>query len=176
MELTLSGLIASMVIMVFVIAMLGLIFNLTLNVLNQQQEYAAFYAEVQNITDILDSILTQSVWNDELVDAQGKPRTTEIDPDGKFVYLKFFSPVGMNVVTQTKKLEFVSVGDSVIIRFDGKDLVRTSKIKYVSISLQTKKEPSGLIIDPKFLEITFIHNNGKIKYSVPLLTALSSSS
>lgn len=175
MELTLSGLIASMVIMVFVIAMLGLIFNLTLNVLNQQQEYAAFYAEVQSVTDILDNILTQSVWNDELVDA-GRPRTTEIDPDGKFVYLKFFSPVGMNVVTVKKKLEFVSVGDSVIIRFDGKDLVRTSKIKYVSISLQTKKEPSGLIIDPKFLEVTFIHNNGKIKYSVPLLTALSSSS
>jgi len=176
MELTLSGLIASMVIMVFVIAMLGLIFNLSLNVLNQQQEYAAFYAEVQSITDILDNILTQSVWNDEWVDAQGRPQAAEIDPDGRFVYLKFFSPLGMNVVAVKKKLEFVSVGDSVIIRFDGKDLVRTSKIKYISISLQTKEESSGAIKDPKFLEITFIHNNGKIKYSVPLLTALSSSS
>lgn len=176
MELTLSGLIASMVVMVFVIAMLGLLFNLTLNVLNQQQEYAAFYAEVQSITDILDNILTQSVWNDELIDEQGKTRATEIDPNGKFVYLKFFSPVGMNVVTIKKKLEFVSVGDSVIIRFDSKDLVKTSKIKDISVSLETKDETSGEIKDPKFLIITFTHNNGKINYSVPLLTALSSSS
>ena len=177
MELTLSGLIASMIIMVFVIAMLGLIINLTINVLNEKQEYSSFYTEVQSIVSILDSILTQSVWNDEWISINGGINPSEIDANGKFVYLKFFYPSGSSVITTKKKLEFVNATDGIIVKFDGKDLLKTSeKISNITITLQTLDKSTNKITDPKFLQITFSHRGGKITYTLPLLTTLSTAS
>ncbi|MGC9772068.1 hypothetical protein [Fervidobacterium islandicum] len=182
MDLTLSGLIASMVVLVFIIAMLGLMINLTLNVLNENQEYTSFYAEVQSVTSVLDIILTQSIWNEDWIGTDNK---SGIDSNGKFVYLKFFQPQGTSIVTASKKLEFNKVEkegkfEGFDIVFDGKTLLRTSeRIVDIKIDIQTKT-PTGEITNPKFLQITFTHKNHKDsstsrkwKYTVPLLTALS---
>ncbi|WP_448374570.1 hypothetical protein [Fervidobacterium sp.] len=177
MELTLSGLIASMIVMIFVIAMLGLIFNLVIKVLDERQEYASFYTEIQSITSLLDSILTQSVWNDEWITANGQINPLEIDANGRYINLKFFAPSGRSVVTVKKRLEFLPATNGVIIRFDNKDLVRTSnKISDIKIILQTKDQHTNQIREPKFLQTIFYHRGGKLKYTIPLLTALSSAS
>lgn len=180
MDITLSGLIASMVVLAFIIGMLGLIVNITLSVLNEQKEYASFYSEMQTVTSLIDNLLTQSVWNDDWLNADKRPNPTEIDPNGRYISLAFFDPSGSGVTTTKKQLRFVSRPDGVEIVFDGKTIYKSSQgIEDITISLQTKRAGTNEITDPKYLELKFTPRSQKLKrreFVVPLLTALSSAS
>ncbi|KAF2962258.1 hypothetical protein [Fervidobacterium sp. 2310opik-2] len=96
MDLTLTGLIASLIVFVIIFGMLGLIFNATLNVLNQQKEYAEFYADVQNLTNTIDMFLSQSVW-----------KTEELEATNNYLILPFFVPQqsSLSAVIEKKKLK-----------------------------------------------------------------------
>ncbi|AMW32983.1 hypothetical protein NA23_06790 [Fervidobacterium islandicum] len=181
MDITLSGLIASMVVLAFIIGMLGLIVNITLSVLNEQKEYASFYSEVQTITSLIDNLLTQSVWNDDWLNTDKSPNPNEIDPNGRYISLAFFAPSGSGVVAREMELKFDKrpEDNKIVIKFDGKTIYTCSeRIESITIALQTRQD-NGVITDPKYLELKFTPRSQKLKrreFVVPLLTALSSAS
>lgn len=152
MDLTLSGLIATMVVFVIILAMLGLIFDITLRVLNEQKLYSEFYYEAQRITDIVDLLLSQSVWTDRLT------------ANGNSLTLDFFVPSGSSVVKQLKVLKI----ENLIITFDGKRVANVSNvIKNVTFTMEN-------IQGKKYVMMKIEPANSRYKpYFVPVMTALS---
>lgn len=152
MDLTLSGLIATMIVFVIILAMLGLIFNITLRVLNEQKLYSEFYLEAQRITDIVDLLLAQSVWTDRLT------------ANGNSLTLDFFVPSGSSVVKQLKVLRI----ENSVVTFDGKKIADISGVvKAVTFTL---KEIQG----KKYVMMEIEPVNSKYNtYLVPVMTALS---
>lgn len=152
MELTLTGLIATMAVFLIILAMLGLIFDITLRVLNQQKLYSEFYSEAQRITDMIDLLLCQSVWTDKLI------------ANGNSITLDFFVPSGSSVIKQSKVLKI----ENLSIIFDGKKITDISDlVKDVYFTLEN-------IEGKKYIMIKIEPMNSNYKtYTVPVMTALS---
>lgn len=167
MDLTLSGLIATMVVFVIIFAMLGLIFDITLRVLNQQKLYSEFYSEAQRITNIIDLLLSQSVWTDK------------ISVNGNSLTLDFFVPSGSFVVKQSKVLK---IENSAII-FDGKKITDISNVvKEIKFTLLETENIIGNNTGRKYIKIEILSSfeipktdkeKQPLSYSVPVMTALS---
>ncbi|MGC8821079.1 MAG: hypothetical protein ACP5KD_04680 [Fervidobacterium sp.] len=155
MDLTIPGLIASMVVFVIIFGMLALIFDVTLRVLDQQRLYTEFYSEAQRLTNIIDMFLTNSVW------------TNEIAVSKNSITLDYFTPSQSTVIKQSKVLK---VENGALI-YDGKKITDISLVvKSVRFSLSQigGKKYIILTIEPKFEKFKV--------YTVPLLTALSEAS
>lgn len=152
MDLTLSGLIATIIVFAIILAMLGLIFDITLRVLNEQKLYSEFYSEAQRITDIVDLLLSQSVWTDRLA------------ANGSSLTLDFFIPSGSSVVKQLKVLQIQNSA----VTFDGKKISDISDVvKEVTFNLEN-------INGKKYVMMKIEPANSKYKpYLVPVMTALS---
>lgn len=152
MDLTLSGLIATMIVFTIILGMLGLIFDITLRVLERQKLYSEFYLQAQRITDIVDLLLSQSVWTDNL------------SANGNSLTLDFFVPSGSSVVKQIKILRI----ENSTITFDNKKVADVpnliERVTFTIESIQGKKYIM-MRIEPK---------NSKYRpYFVPVMSALS---
>ncbi|WP_434223434.1 hypothetical protein [Fervidobacterium gondwanense] len=160
MDITLSGLISSLVVVVIVMAMLGLIFDITLRVLNERQEYTSFYSEIQYISDIIDNLFANSV-----------SKIEEQDVTTNSIQIPFYKPTQQynDVVTQKKLLQFNTANKTLV--FDGKIIAKVDKIGSIEFSA-TSTENSTI----KFVIIKFRHKNNKWEYSLPMLSALSEAS
>uniref|UniRef100_A0A7C5U3E7 Uncharacterized protein n=1 Tax=Fervidobacterium nodosum TaxID=2424 RepID=A0A7C5U3E7_9BACT len=152
MDLTFSGLLTTIIIFTIIFAMLGLIFDITLRVLNEQKLYSEFYSEAQRITDIVDLLLSQSVWTDRLT------------ASGNSLTLDFFVPSGSSVVKQLKVLRI----ENSVVTFDGKKIADISDVvKAVTFTLEE-------IQGKKYVMMKIEPVNSKYNtYLVPVMTSLS---
>lgn len=154
MDMSLSGLIAAMAVIVIVFAMISLIFDITLRVLNTQRVYSEFASEVQRLVSIVDFLLVQSVWSNT------------IDVRNNKIILDFFVPQGSSVVKQSKELKV----ENGMVLFDNKNVASYSPL----ISLVTFKLEN--IQGKKFILMEIKPANPKFRmYTVPLLTGLTES-
>lgn len=154
MDMSLTGLIAAMAVIVIVFAMMGLIFDITLRVLNTQRVYSKFAAEVQRLVSIVDSFLVQSVWSNT------------ISVNNNVIILDFFVPQGSSVVKQSKELK-VENGS---LLFDNKKVASFSSL-IGSVTFKLKD-----IQGKKFILMEIKPTDSRFKvYNVPLLTALNES-
>ncbi|MCX7654848.1 MAG: hypothetical protein N2Z58_09275 [Fervidobacterium sp.] len=152
MDLSLSGLIAAMIVFTIIFAMLGLIFDITLRVLNQQKLYSEFSAEAQRIVHVVDLLLSQSVWTDR------------VSANGSSLTLDFFVPVGTSVVKQLKMLR---IENSEIV-FDGKRIASISNlVRSVRFSLEDIRGKKYILMSIEPESIRFR------PYLIPIMTALS---
>ncbi|HPT59868.1 MAG TPA: hypothetical protein PLD16_08560, partial [Fervidobacterium sp.] len=112
MDLTIGGMIASLVVVTILFGMMGLIFNETFTVLQSNQKYLNFFTEAQTISNTLNQLLSQSVWTtkDKIYD-----NTTNGFKIG------YFDPTGGMPSVQYLKLEYDS--SSREIRFGGKKVL-----------------------------------------------------
>ena len=161
MDLTIGGMIASLVVVTILFGMMGLIFNETFTVLQSNQKYLNFFTEAQTISNTLNQLLSQSVWTtkDKIYD-----NTTNGFKIG------YFDPTGGMPSVQYLKLEYDS--SSREIRFGGKKVLGLSNMisnikfevndKYILMTIETDK-----IKDSQGKNAT---------YTVPLLTILTESS
>lgn len=159
MDLTIGGMIASLVVVTILFGMMGLIFNETFTVLQSNQKYLNFFTEVQTISNTLNQLLSQGVWTtkDDIYDnATNRFKIGYFDPTGG----------GMPTVIPLT-LEYDS--SSREIRFGGKKVLGLSNMisnikfevndKYILMTIETDKIKDS---------------QGKnVKYTVPLLTILS---
>ncbi|SHN68599.1 hypothetical protein SAMN02745226_01850 [Fervidobacterium gondwanense DSM 13020] len=146
-----------MVVVVVVMAMLGLIFDITLRVLNERQEYTSFYSEIQHISDIINNIFTNSVSSIKAEDVSLHS-----------IQVPSYRPTQQynDVVTQRKVLQFKPNNKTLV--FDGKTIAKADKIDSIEFEYVSSRV--------SFIMITFKHKNGKWRYSLPMLSALSEAS
>ncbi|ABS60919.1 hypothetical protein [Fervidobacterium nodosum] len=150
MDLTLTGLIASLIVFVIIFGMLGLIFNATLNVLNQQKEYAEFYADVQNLTNTIDMFLSQSVW-----------KTEELEATNNYLILPFFVPQqsSLSAVIEKKKLK---IENGKLIFSDYNDS-NGKIIMNIPNTIGSARFAKGIINSKKFIIMMVQPKNAKLQ-------------
>ncbi|MGQ9856997.1 MAG: hypothetical protein ACUVQF_09700 [Fervidobacterium sp.] len=160
MDITLSGLIASLAVVTIVMAMLGLIFDITLRVLNERQEYTSFHSEIQHISDIINNIFTNSVSS-----------IKEKDVSVYSIQIPSYKPTQQydDVVPEKKDLQFDTTNKTLV--FDGKIIAKVDKIDSIEFYATSTKNSTI-----KFVIIKFRHKNNKWEYSLPMLSALSEAS
>jgi len=157
-DLTIGGMIASLVVVTILFGMMGLIFNETFTVLQSNQKYLSFFTEAQMISNTLNQLLSQGVWITEELKKGDTPNGFE---------LPYFDPTGGMPTVISLKLEYDS--SSREIRFGGKkvlglsDMISNIKFEvndtYILMTIETDK-----IKDSQGKNAT---------YTVPLLTILS---
>ncbi|MFN6991155.1 MAG: hypothetical protein ACK4MM_00390 [Fervidobacterium sp.] len=152
MDVSLTGLIAAMVVIVIVFAMISLIFDITLRVLNTQRVYSELASEVQRLVSVVDSLLIQSVWSNTISVKDNK------------IILDFFVPQGSSVVKQSKELKV----ENGMVLFDNKNAASySSLIALVTFELEN-------IQGKKFILMEIKPANPRFRiYTVPLLTGLT---
>ena len=163
MDLTIGGMIASLIVVTILFGMMGLIFNQTFTTLEINQRYLDFFSEVQMISNTLNQLLSQSVWTKK--DDMVIPNTTN------GFMIGYFDPTGGGMPTVIPlTLEYDS--SSREIRFGGKKVLGLSNM-ISNIKFEVNDTNILMTIETDKIK----DSQGKnVKYTVPLLTILTESS
>ncbi len=163
MDLTIGGMIASLVVVTILFGMMGLIFNETFTVLQSNQKYLNFFTEAQMISITLNQLLSQSVWTKK--DDMVIPNTTN------GFMIGYFDPTGGGMPTVIPlTLEYDS--SSREIRFGGKKVLGLSNM--IS-NIKFEVSDTNILMTVETDKIK--DKQGKnTTYTVPLITILAQSS
>ena len=159
MDLTIGGMIASLLVVTILFGMMGLIFNETFTVLQSNQKYLNFFTEAQMISNTLNQLLSQGVWTT-------KANMLIAGATNGFK-LPYFDPTGGMPSVQYLTLEYDS--SSREIRFGGKKVLGLSNM-ISNIKFEVSDTNILMTIETDKIK----DSQGKnVKYTVPLLTILS---
>lgn len=162
MDLTIGGMIASLVVVTILFGMMGLIFNETFTVLQNNQKYLNFFTEAQTISNTLNQLLSQGVWTNG--DDITIPNTTN------GFKIPYFVPNGSMPTIGNLTLEYDSASRE--IRFGGKKVLGLSNM-ISNIKFEVNDTNILMTIETDKIK----DSQGKnVKYTVPLLTILTESS
>ncbi|HCI28999.1 MAG TPA: hypothetical protein DE117_02285 [Fervidobacterium sp.] len=162
MDLTIGGMIASLVVVTILFGMMGLIFNETFTALESNKKYLDFFTEAQMVSSTLNQLLSQSVWTTK--DKILIPNTTSGFKIG------YFDPSGGMPTVQDLTLEYDSASRE--IRFGGKKVLGLSNM-ISNIKFEVNDTNILMTIETDKIK----DSQGKnVKYTVPLLTILTESS
>uniref|UniRef100_A0A7C5VN95 Uncharacterized protein n=1 Tax=Fervidobacterium thailandense TaxID=1008305 RepID=A0A7C5VN95_9BACT len=64
MDISITGLISAIIVIIFLTALLGLLFNLALSSLEQSKLQMNFYLEAQRVANVLNLRLSNAIWTD----------------------------------------------------------------------------------------------------------------
>jgi len=162
MDLTLGGMIASLIVVTILFGMMGLIFNQTFTTLEVNQKYLEFFSEVQMISNTLNQVLSHSVWTTkddmEIAGATNKFKIGYFVPNGSM-------PTVSNLV-----LEYDQTSRE--LKFNGKKVLELSQM-ISNIKFAVNDTNILMTIETDKIK----DKEGKnTTYTVPLLTILSQSS
>ncbi len=118
MDLTIGGMIASLLVVTILFGMMGLIFNETFTVLQSNQKYLNFFTEAQMISNTLNQLLSQGVWTT-------KANMLIAGATNKF-QIGYFVPNGSMPTIGNVILEYDSASHE--IRFNGKKVLGLSNM------------------------------------------------
>jgi len=160
-DLTIGGMIASLVVVTILFGMMGLIFNETFTVLQSNQKYLNFFTEAQTISNTLNQLLSQGVWKTQEAMKGETPNNFKLPytaPKDGMPTVKYstveYDPTSREIKLEGKKVLGLSNMIS-NIKFEVND-------KYILMTIETDKIKDS---------------QGKnVKYTVPLLTILTESS
>jgi len=162
MDLTIGGMIASLIVVTILFGMMGLIFNQTFTTLEINQRYLDFFSEVQMISNNLNQLLSQSVWTTK--DDMAIPGVTN-----KFK-IGYFVPNGSMPTVSSLVLEYDQT--SRVLKFNGKKVLELSQM--IS-NIKFEVSDTNILMTVETDKIK--DKQGKnTTYTVPLLTILTQSS